>query len=289
MNHQTLEELVESSGFDTSAGKLIYLSAGKGCELFHLKDPNRELFIKKYDSSRYDQVKAEADGLNALRFKNIASTPEVVIESSYRDIAVLAMDFISESSMGRNAAMRNFGHSLAKLHRETARSEYGYPIDNFIGALKQPNGVFDSWGEFYYHRRLLPQLEMAVNDGLMDRDLLKQSESWPQTIESNCPAEPACLIHGDLWAGNMIADTDGTPWMIDPAVSYAHREMDLAMTRLFGGFSQEFYSAYNEVWPIEAGFESRLPMYQLYYLLVHVNFFGRTYVGRTMDAIRRSF
>ncbi|MFK7933996.1 MAG: fructosamine kinase family protein, partial [Saprospiraceae bacterium] len=140
---------------------------------------------------------------------------------------------------------------------------------------------------FYTNERLLPQIKLAVDSNLLNTNDLKEVERLCKQLGNICPTEPATLIHGDLWSGNYVAAGGEEAVLIDPSVSYAHREMDLAMTQLFGGFERSFYYHYQNIYPLEMGYEERVPIYQLYYLLVHVNLFGGSYVDVVRKILQR--
>lgn len=180
------------------------------------------------------------------------------------------------------------GQGLAAIHRTTAGA-YGFDHDNFVGLLPQPNGWSESWISFYRERRLVPQLEIAARLGRLTPERRTLSERLldrlPRWIDDTA-VRPA-LVHGDLWHGNWLDTVDG-PALIDPAAYYGDREMDLAMASLFGGFSEAFWRAYEEAYPLLPGHEERRPLYQLYYLLIHLNIFGEQY-GPGVDRILRAY
>jgi fructosamine-3-kinase len=178
------------------------------------------------------------------------------------------------------------GRGLAALHR-AGPERFGLDHDNFIGRLPQSNTPCDDWAEFYQSRRLEPQLRMASDRGLADTAMRRDFDRlFARLTERVGPKEPPARLHGDLWGGNLHRDGHGEPVLIDPAVYGGHREVDLAMMRLFGGFSARVFAAYAEAWPLAAGHEERVSLYQLYPLLVHVNLFGGGYVGSVKRALR---
>ena len=181
------------------------------------------------------------------------------------------------------------GEALAELHRTTSADErYGFEHDNFIGRTPQPNTWCPSWPEFFRSQRLEPQIGLARAGGgwrvpwdpLTDRLLDRLPALLP-------PHPPASLLHGDLWSGNVLATSDGRTALIDPATYFGHRETDLALTELFGGFDRRFYAAYRAAWPLETGYEERREVYNLYHLLNHLNLFGDGYAGQVERVLRR--
>jgi fructosamine-3-kinase len=173
---------------------------------------------------------------------------------------------------------------LADLHRHTS-DKHGLDQDNFIGRLPQPNPPTPSWTAFYREHRIGFQMQMARQKGLLpphrQHALARLMDRLPDLLDDQ--AIPPSLLHGDLWGGNYLVDAQGQAVLIDPAVYYGHREMDLAMTELFGGFSSRFYDAYDEAYPLY-GYAERRALYQLYYILVHLNLFGEHYGGQ-VDSI----
>ncbi|HEX7049324.1 MAG TPA: fructosamine kinase family protein [Longimicrobiales bacterium] len=180
------------------------------------------------------------------------------------------------------------GGALAALHRVRGAG-YGWPEDNFIGSLPQPNRPAAEWPAFWRERRLEPQLRRAVDGGAFDvgdRRRFGRLLDRLDELLAGAGADGASLLHGDLWSGNVHVMAGGEAALVDPASYYGHREVDLAMAELFGGFDAAFFHAYREAWPVEPAYAAvRRPIYQLYYLLVHVNLFGRGYVGSTLAAL----
>lgn len=182
------------------------------------------------------------------------------------------------------------GKQLALLHRDSAQSRFGWPENNFIGTLTQFNDWHDSWPGFWRDKRLLPQVEMASGAGLFDTAQRQRFERLLDRLGdllADTESDGASLLHGDLWGGNIHVMADGRAALIDPACAFGHREVDLAMSELFGGLGTDFLPAYHETWPLQPGYRSvRRHVYQVYFLLVHVNLFGTGYVGLTLDALR---
>jgi fructosamine-3-kinase len=182
------------------------------------------------------------------------------------------------------------GIALAAQHRTTATA-FGWDADNYIGSLPQTNSEAADWPTFWLDRRIRPQWAAARRRGFFSgsdqRALDALSREAADLLEPGNRDGPS-LLHGDLWGGNVHVMADGTAALIDPSCSYGHREVDLAMARLFGGFDTAFFQAYDEAWPLDPGFDdTRCALYQLYYLLVHVNLFGGSYVGGVNAVLRR--
>jgi fructosamine-3-kinase len=156
-----------------------------------------------------------------------------------------------------------------------------------MGALPQSNCRHDDWISFFIEERLEKQVRLAQNSGLLERKDINRFERLYTLFDTLIPKEQPSLIHGDLWGGNYLCSTAAEPYLIDPAAHYGHRESDLAMTTLFGGFSTEFYTAYHEAYPIEKGWEGRLDLYNLYPLLIHLNLFGPSYHGSIRIILQR--
>ena len=175
------------------------------------------------------------------------------------------------------AGWEALGRGLAALHAD-APPTFGLDHDNFIGRLPQPNPPADTWAAFYRDHRLAPMVRRAHDRGLLDRPLRQTLDRLLDTLPQHLgPPEPPARLHGDLWSGNVRFDDTGQPWLLDPAVAGGHREQDLAMMRLFGGFDDRCYAAYAEAMPLAPGWQDRLPLFQLYPLLVHLVIFGAGY------------
>lgn len=230
-------------------------------------------------------LSTEARGLKRLREANTIRIPAVLAQDETPDYAYLLLEMI-EPGPRDTAFWERLGEQLAQLHRQTDTT-FGWEEDNYIGSLPQPNGQHHNWADFYREERLLPQVSMAIKADALWPGARPQFDQLFDKLPELCPDEPPALTHGDLWGGNFLSAANGEPVLIDPAVSYAHREMDLAMSKLFGGFSPAFYKAYEANYPTAPGFDERLEVYQLYYLLVHVNLFGGGYVGSARAALER--
>lgn len=235
---------------------------------------------------------AEAEGLRDLAASGAVRVPEVLGlsgESAAGEAghSWLLMEWL-EPGAPSSEGWQRLGREIAALHRSRS-ARFGAEADNFIGSLSQDNRVAADWPEFWRDRRLEPQLRRAEQHGRLGGSDRRRFEAlYDRLNDLLAPAaeEGASLLHGDLWSGNVLMPEDGLPAVIDPSVYHGHREVDLAMSELFGGFGKGFQDAYRESWPLASGYAPvRRAVYQLYYLLVHVNLFGSSYISRTRHSL----
>ncbi len=232
----------------------------------------------------------EAAGLRWLRESGAVAVPEVLAVSDGSGpgtdgpTALLVLEWIDEDR-GASVDEHAFGRALAHMHRAGARS-FGREDRRPTGSRSLPNDPASSWAEFYADRRLRPLVRMARDANAVDERVLNDIERIAEDLTSiGGPDEPAARLHGDLWAGNRVVDRDGRSWLIDPAAHGGHREFDLAMMRLFGGFGPEAFVAYHDEFPLADGWERRVPLHQLAPLLVHAVKFGGGYRAAVADAV----
>ena len=222
---------------------------------------------------------AEAEGLRALRAAGVRA-PEPLDHGVRGGMAFIEMERLE---LGGHADWPAMGRMLAALHRNTA-DQFGWNSDNWIGLSPQQNGWSADWSEFFVEKRLQPQLRKAQENGFRFEKM-----NFAKILENHKP-QPV-MLHGDLWNGNAGFTAEG-PVIFDPAVYYGDREADLAMTELFGGFPADFYSSYEKHFPLDAGYETRKHLYNLYHLLNHLNLFGGSYLGQvkaTLGLLLRAF
>lgn len=251
-------------------------------------DDGREVFVKTRDRADPRMFPCEARGLGWLAEAGALPLPRVLAVSaeSAPGPRFLALEMLRPGRRRRDYEDA-LGRGLAALHRAGAPG-FGLDHDNFIGALPQENTPCPTWAAFYAERRLLPQLRRAVDQGRAPVAWIRDFDRMTGKLDGLVgPAEPPARLHGDLWGGNLHADESGQPVLIDPAVYGGHREVDLAMLALFGGVSERFYDAYDEAYPLDPHWPERVPLYQLYPLLVHVNLFGMSYGCQVERALHR--
>jgi fructosamine-3-kinase len=262
-------------------------SLGGGCinTAVKLCDGARCYFVKINDATRIAMFEAERDGLAEMASAQAVRVPRAVLTGSDGRESWIVMEYVA---MGRPASGSQVeaGRQLAAMHRQVADA-FGWHRDNTIGSTPQVNDWTDDWIGFWRVHRLGFQLELAASHGHGGRLLdlgTRVLEALPALLDHG--PEPS-LLHGDLWGGNIGYDGDGHPVLFDPAVYYGDREADLAMTELFGGFSGDFYAAYNDAWPVDPGYKVRKTLYNLYHILNHLNLFGGGYAGQATGMMER--
>ena len=310
-----VESLIECA--EDQSGRIVEaLPVSGGCisQAFAIRmDDGRRYFLKSNASPLPRMFECEAEGLAALATAIAAANSSVDPAASLRiprplgaaepkspsDPGGPVPGFIvmEHIELGRPARdfMPRLARGLAALHRAPvpaaahAPGHFGFAHDNYIGATPQPNPTAADWPAFFRDHRLGHQLALARTRGLADVTMLRLGDALLARLDQLLaePAEPPCLIHGDLWGGNYLADASGAPVLIDPAPYYGRREADLAMTYLFGGFDASFYAAYNEAWPLAPNSAERIEVYKLYHLLNHLNLFGPGYYPACLAILQR--
>ncbi|NVK03214.1 MAG: fructosamine kinase family protein [Flavobacteriia bacterium] len=261
---------------------LTPLSGGDIHSVFSFELEGTKYAIKVNDAMPSDVFEKEAAGLKALAECPALNVPKVLQEGSHNEVDFLLLEYIEN---GTGAVDFEFGDHLAELHKMTS-SSFGWESDNYIGSLPQVNTPTPSWQEFFVEYRLNVRVKELRDAGAVSRADISIFDSLAARFEERIPKESPSFLHGDLWSGNALVDNSGQTWLIDPAVYYGHREMDLAMMKLFGGFSEGVFRAYNERFPLEPEWKSRVQLNQLYPMLVHAVLFGGHYVRSSVDIAR---
>ena len=242
-----------------------------------------KFFVKFNDSPGHKSILgSEARALQLFNNQGI-SCPGLIKLYEQEDYTLLILDYIPSSKGWTARSIEGFVDLLTKLHSIT-HDQYGLNEDNCIGSLPQANEWYDDFAYYYWDSRLRPQLELAYS-----KQFLSSPDDYAYMYErcKEVPSEKPCLIHGDLWSGNYLIDQEENTYLIDPSISYGHREMDLAMMRLFGGYPKSIFDAYNEIVTLKEGWHDRVKLFQLYYLLVHLNLFGISYRGQIVSILDR--
>lgn len=284
----TVEEKL-SRVFHSSIKVTAFQPVGGGCinNGGLLKTTTGNFFMKYNNDCFEGMFHTEARGLELLNSARAIHIPQVAAEGKTPGNQIyIVMEWI-ESGKQNKQFWEHFGHSLAELHKVT-NNRYGLDFNNYIGSLPQYNDRKDHWTDFFIYERLERQIDMDQNhSGELPDPVVNKIRSLYPRLQDLLPPEPPSLLHGDLWSGNFLINSKGEAALIDPAVYYGSREIELAFTRLFGGFSPTFYDAYQENYPLEPGFDERKDIYNLYPLLVHVNLFGGAYLGQIQNILAK--
>ena len=274
-----IESVNRISGGDINEAYRLTLTGGK------------TVFMKTNTKENLSFFTAEAVGLSAISQTKTINTPRILGMGTDEDrggYSFLLLEFISAKRSSTNY-WEEFAGQLANMHRASiaglvSNGKYGFSCDNYIGRRRQINTQYGSWTGFFRDCRLEPQFKDAAR--------YFEQEDWKRIVrlldhidEILVEPEYPSLLHGDLWAGNVITGNDGRAWLIDPAAYVGHAEADIAMTELFGGFPPVFYDAYQEITPLKPGYERRRDIYNLYHLLNHLNMFGRMYLAEVLQCI----
>lgn len=262
------------------------IQGGSINEAYYVKTKNAEYFMKHHADSPKGFFKSEATGLRLIKESNTALVPNFLSYSDQPNNAFLLLEWIEGTPTEQTETL--LGQKLAQLH-QVRGPNHGFKNDTYIGILKQPNKLKASWLEYYREYRLRSQIQYGADKGLIEGErltkfnkLLDQLDNWIPTF-----IEPSYL-HGDLYSGNWIVGPAGQPYLVDPSFLYGDRHFEMAYTQLFEGFSDQFYDAYEEVYPLRPDFDDIKPLYQLYYLIIHLNIFGEMY-GKQVDNILKRY
>lgn len=283
---ETLFEAARELGLGVDRLQIRALSGGSAAAAWRLQTPQRACFVKTLPAAQAKMLTDEAEGLAALDKTGTVRLPEVVGLGQAGNTAWLALEYLALQPRAE-ATDRRLGHQLARLHGH-GDEQHGWHSDNHIGANRQINTRDSCWTRFFARNRLEFQFDLLIEKtGGAHLRALKQRviAAWRRCAENHCP-QPA-LLHGDLWSGNAAAVDERQPVIYDPTVHYGDRECDLAMTRLFGGFGQAFYRAYQETWPLPPGAAERQGFYRLYHLLNHAHLFGSAYRAAAENLARQ--
>lgn len=277
---ELLRSIALQNGMQLKSSKTLH--GGDSNEAFKVTTESKSYVFKLNQKQALPNLfQAEAHGLETLSKTNSFRIPKVNSVGSYGNHQYLILEWIETEYTHANFEIY-FAENLAKLHRNTSNT-FGLDHDNYIGSLPQSNTQSTHLVSFYIEQRLLPQLAMAHDLGYS----FKKSDRFLKNLEQLLPNEDPALIHGDLWKGNAMVGDNGAPVLIDPSICFASREIDLAMMQLFGGFSKSIFDHYQEIFPCEPNWKDRIPIWQLYYLLVHVNLFGGGYYESAQNIIER--
>ncbi len=246
---------------------------------------NKKLFLKRNIRNK-KFLKFEKHCLQNLRkyinHENLV-IPEVIAYKNIKNIEILLIEWIDM----HNFDQKKLGKGLGELHLKSAESNpkmFGFPVEGFIGTTDQKKGMEDNWIDCFLNLRIKPQL-LILKSTTLDKEIInKVKEKIKSELLNHNPIN--ALVHGDLWSGNAGIDKSGKGVIFDPASWWADNEVDIAMTKLFGGFRKEFYEEYHKIFPIKNGFEKRIIIYNFYHILNHANMFGGGYLKQVKDYVK---
>ena len=259
-------------------------SVSGGCinQGYHLIGGDRAFFVKVNQADRVAMFEAEAEGLREMDGTRTIRVPRPICWGKTENSGYLVLEWLDLGRGNRNA-WESMGRQLADLHRNISQKGFGWQHQNTIGSTAQINPWTQAWIDFWVEHRLGYQFHLAQRRGGHFPKQKQLMAAIPQLLSHHNP-QPS-LVHGDLWSGNVAVVRSGEPIIFDPATYYGDREVDLAMTELFGGFPAEFYRAYQQVFPLPDGYKQRKTLYNLYHILNHFNLFGGGYESQANSMI----
>lgn len=280
--NKILENGLKQLGISESISSYSAVTGGDINEAYYIRTEEQEYFVKLNRNMTESFFEFERQGLEKIRLSDTVDVPQVHGIVTANEVPMLWLEWIEEDKLSHTE--QQLGEQVACMHLKTG-TQFGLEGTGFIGQLEHDSRLTDSWLEYYRDVRLAGQLRIGRQRQLIHGERERKLVELLANLDRWVPANPkVSLLHGDLWRGNWIAGKEGTPVLIDPSVLYGDHEFEIALTRLFGGFSERFYNAYTDIIPLSDTYEEREPIYQLYYLLVHLNMFGEAY-GRLVDRI----
>jgi len=279
-----INEICEELG-ETYPKSIEQVHGGDIHSAWQIEFSNKKLFLKRNIRNK-KFLEFEKYCLQNLReFINQESLviPEVIAYKNIKNIEILLIEWIDM----HNFDQKKLGKGLGELHLKSAESNpkmFGFPVEGFIGTTDQKKGLEDNWIDCFLNLRIIPQL-LSLKSRILDKEIInKVKEKIQSELLNHKPTN--ALVHGDLWSGNAGMDKDGKGVIFDPASWWADNEVDIAMTKLFGGFRKEFYEEYHKIFPIKNGFEKRIIIYNFYHILNHANMFGGGYLNQVEDYVK---
>ncbi len=288
MDLQPIKELI-SKQLNEPIGSLGLIPVGGGSinSTWRLTiNGQQNYFLKVNSATKFPGLfELEKKGLEFLAKQNCLLTPTVISSDTIDNYQLLLLEWIQSGIRNENF-WKKFGEQLATLHRVT-NERFGFDEDNYMGSLPQANNFTVNWSDFFIQCRLQPQIKLAIDRTLLQKTHVASFESLFKNLDSIFPVEMPALVHGDLWSGNFRCNDQSLPVLIDPAIYFGHRSMDLGMTTLFGGFDKAFYEAYHYHFPLPSNYGDQWEVCNLYPLLIHLNLFGSSYLYEIEGTLKR--
>lgn len=256
-------------------------------DTYRIESYQDKYFLKLNTAQNFPHLfQKEAQGLETIANTGLFKVPQVIkFGETDNNFQYLILEWMDRGSAHLDH-WQKLGHQLAQFH-QISNDQFGWHEDNYIAIILQPNQMKSTWEDFYANNRILPMVKLLADKKLITTKDVKSAEVLCKELPSIFPKEKPALLHGDLWNGNILPTAQGEMALIDPAVYYGHREMDLAIADLFGGFDESFFNAYEEIYPLEVGFNERKPVAQLFPLLVHAFLFEGYYVKDVKTILKK--
>jgi protein-ribulosamine 3-kinase len=249
-------------------------------------EPSQFYFLKSNNAASYPSLfEKEKEGLEFLASQQCIAIPTPVFCGLSGEDQFLLLEWVAPGERTEQF-WKKFGEQLARLHT-SSHTRFGFATDNYMGALPQMNTFTDRWTDFFIRYRILPQMEIAIQGKRLPNKYTGMFQQLFKKLDAIFNEAPPSLLHGDLWSGNFICNPRSEPVLIDPAVYYGHRSMDLAMTTLFGGFDKLFYDSYHYHMPLPGNYREQWEVCNLYPLLIHLNLFGESYLADIGNTLKK--
>jgi len=279
-----INEICEELG-ETYPKSIEQVHGGDIHNAWRIEFSNKKLFLKRNIRNKKFLEFEKYCLQNLRKYINQENLviPEVIAYKNIKNIEILLIEWIDM----HNFDQKKLGKGLGELHLKSAESNpkmFGFPVEGFIGTTDQKKGLEDNWIDCFLNLRIIPQL-LSLKSRILDKEIInKVKEKIKSELLNHKPIN--ALVHGDLWSGNAGMDKNGKGVIFDPASWWADNEVDIAMTKLFGGFRKEFYEEYHKIFPIKNGFEKRIIIYNFYHILNHANMFGGGYLNQVEDYVK---
>ena len=279
-----INEICEELG-ETYPKSIEQVHGGDIHNAWRIEFSNKKLFLKRNIRNKKFLEFEKYCLQNLRKYINQENLiiPEVIAYKNIKNIEILLIEWIDM----HNFDQKKLGKGLGELHLKSAESNpkmFGFPVEGFIGTTDQKKGLEDNWIDCFLNLRIIPQL-LSLKSRILDKEIInKVKEKIKSELLNHKPIN--ALVHGDLWSGNVGLDKNGKGVIFDPASWWADNEVDIAMTKLFGGFRKEFYEEYHRIFPIKKGFEKRIIIYNFYHILNHANMFGGGYLNQVEDYVK---
>ena len=279
-----INEICEELG-ETYPKSIEQVHGGDIHNAWRIEFSNKKLFLKRNIRNKKFLEFEKYCLQNLRKYINQENLviPEVIAYKNIKNIEILLIEWIDM----HNFDQKKLGKGLGELHLKSAESNpkmFGFPVEGFIGTTDQKKGLEDNWIDCFLNLRIIPQL-LILKSTILDKEIInKVKEKIKSELLNHKPIN--ALVHGDLWSGNAGMDKNGKGVIFDPASWWADNEVDIAMTKLFGGFRKEFYEEYHRIFPIKNGFEKRIIIYNFYHILNHANMFGGGYLNQVEDYVK---